>query len=121
MLVNNHENPVEVKAHTLFCSVPMRGRTDEEIHKSMEKMRRIAEVIFGVPMIVIDQTIHDEAPDEFCQHRPVWYLGESLKCMARAEYFICAENLFEYYSGCLIEWETARAYFPPEKITRCIV
>lgn len=45
----------------LFISCPMRGRTEEQIRKSMEQMRKIAEAIFDEKFEVIDTWIADKA------------------------------------------------------------
>lgn len=37
----------------LFISCPMRGRTEEQIRKSMERMHKIAEAIFDEELEVI--------------------------------------------------------------------
>ena len=47
----------------LFISCPMKGRTEENIRKSMEKMHKIAEIIFDQELEVIPTYINDNPPE----------------------------------------------------------
>ena len=48
----------------LFVSVPMRGRTEEEIKNNMDYMHKIAEAAFGGELEMIDTYIDYDAPDD---------------------------------------------------------
>ena len=91
----------------LFVSVPMKGRTEEEIKASIQKMKKIAEIYEGEELELIDSYIEDNPPKD--SKEAVWYLGESLKKLAQADVFM---GIFESYdwSGCQIEKETADRY-----------
>lgn len=65
----------------LFVSVPMKGRTEEEIKASIQKMKKIAEIYEGEELEPIDSYIEDNPPKD--SKEAVWYLGESLKKLAR--------------------------------------
>ena len=65
----------------LFVSVPMKGRTEEEIKESIQKMKKIAEIYEGEELELIDSYIEDNPPKD--SKEAVWYLGESLKKLAR--------------------------------------
>lgn len=91
----------------LFVSVPMKGRTEENIKKSIAKMKEIAEAYEGEELELIDMWIPDEAPE--CKNRGLWYLGESLKMMADADVFISA-GAFSVYAGVTQELNAALAY-----------
>lgn len=91
----------------LFVSVPMKGRTEENVKKSIEKMKKIAEAYEGEELELIDTWIPDEAPE--CKNRGLWYLGESLKMMADADVFISA-GAFSGYAGVTQELNAALAY-----------
>lgn len=91
----------------LFISVPMRGRTEENIKKSMDKMHKIAEIIFDQKLERIESYIPGSAPEDTVNSR-VWYLGESIKMMAQADYFIGVN--YSRYSGCEVEREVASMY-----------
>ena len=70
----------------LFISVPMKGRTEAQIRATMEQMHHIAEAVFGEELEVIQTYISDDPPAD--ANQAVWYLGESIKKMADADYFI---------------------------------
>ena len=91
----------------LFVSVPMKGRTEEEIKSSIQKMKKIAEIYEGEELELIDSYIEDNPPKD--TKEAVWYLGESLKKLSQADVFI---GIREYYdwSGCQVEYVTAQEY-----------
>lgn len=97
----------------LFISCPMKGRTEENIRNSMERMHKIAELIFDQELEVIPSYIEHKPPVDAKQ--AVWYLGESIKKMAEADYFI-GINYSDVFKGCMIEYEVARSYNIPNTI-----
>ena len=82
----------------LFISCPMKGRTEEKIRNSINRMHKIAEIVFDQELEVIPSYIPNNAPDACI--RPVWYLGESIKKLSEADYF----------KGCDVEARVARNY-----------
>lgn len=93
----------------LFISCPMKGRTEEAIKQSMKKMHKIAEAIFDEELEPIDSYIHIEPKTK---HRRVSYLGESIKMMADADYFIGVRGAYAF-KGCDIEARVASEYDIP--------
>jgi hypothetical protein len=91
----------------LFVSVPMRGRTEEEIKASIQKMKKIAEIYEGEELELIDSYIEDNPPKD--SKEAVWYLGESLKKLAQADVFIGIDEAYDW-NGCYIERDTAQRY-----------
>lgn len=91
----------------LFVSVPMKGRTEEEIKESIQKMKKIAEIYEGEELELIDSYIEDNPPKD--SKEAVWYLGESLKKLAQADVFIGICESYDW-NGCFIERETAEKY-----------
>lgn len=91
----------------LFVSVPMKGRTEEEIKASIQKMKQIAEIYEGEELELIDGYIEDNPPKG--NNEAIFYLGESLKKMARADVFVGICESYEW-SGCRIENITAESY-----------
>ena len=90
----------------LFISCPMAGRTEENIEKSMYRMHKIAEAVFDEELEVIESYIPDHAPDT--KHDRIWYLGESIKMLADADYFI---GIAGYkFDGCALERSIAEQY-----------
>ena len=92
----------------LFISCPMKGRTEENIRKSMEQMHKIAEIVFGEELEVIDTYINEDAPKNVVKHG-LWYLGKSIEMLAEADYFIGVEYT-EIFHGCEIENRVAMSY-----------
>ena len=91
----------------LFVSVPMKGRTEEEIKASIQKMKKIAEIYEGEELELIDSYIEDNPPKD--SKEAIWYLGESLKKLAQADVFIGICESYDW-NGCCIERETADKY-----------
>ena len=91
----------------LFVSVPMKGRTEEEIKASIQKMKKIAEIYEGEELELIDSYIEDNPPKD--SKEAVWYLGESLKKLAQADVFIGIDEAYDW-NGCCIEKDTAYRY-----------
>lgn len=99
----------------LFVSCPMKGRTEENIKKSIEKMHKIAEIIFDQELELIhsyEPTIGDW-PEEDINNYSIYCLGESIKKMSKADFFIGIHEWSEEFKGCVIEREVARQYDIP--------
>lgn len=94
----------------LFISCPMKGRKEEDIKKSFERMHRIAEAIFDEKLEVIDTFIQNDPPAT--KSIATWYLGESIKKMANADYFIGVSDCWGY-PGCIVEKCAADHYDIP--------
>ena len=91
----------------LFISCPMKGRTEENIKASMEKMHKIAEAILGEELEVILSYIEHRPPEN--SHEAVWYLGESIKKLSEADVIITVDTRGEF-NGCDIERTIAHRY-----------
>lgn len=91
----------------LFVSVPMKGRTAEEIKQSIVKMHRIAEAYEGEELELIDSYVA-EVPPAGC-NRSVWYLSKSIEKLAEADIFIGIRDTAGW-AGCKIEADVAKAY-----------
>lgn len=91
----------------LFVSVPMRGRTKDEIRASIDKMKKIAEIYEDQELELIDTYIEDNPPEN--NNSPVWYLGKSLEKLAEADVFIGIDNSWDW-KGCETENSVASAY-----------
>lgn len=94
----------------LFISCPMRGRTEENIRKSMDKMHKIAEIMFDQKLEVIPTYIDDNPPEN--NNKALWYLGKSIQLMAEADYFI-GIDWDSLYRGCSAERSIASEYEIP--------
>ena len=93
----------------LFVSVPMKNRTEENIRKSIAKMKAIAEAYEGEELELIESYIEDKPPKS--NHQAVWYLGKSLEKLSQADVFIGIYDCYgDHYVGCEIEKRVARGY-----------
>lgn len=91
----------------LFVSVPMKGRTEEEIKASIVKMKKIAEAYEGEELELIDSYIEGNPPTS--NNQAIWYLAKSLEKLATADVFVEIDDVWEW-NGCFIESETASRY-----------
>lgn len=101
--INRKENIMK----KLFVSVPMKGRTEEEIKASIQKMKKIAEVYEGEELELIDSYVKDNPPKD--NHQSVWYIGKSLEKLSEADIFIGIEDDYNW-NGCYIERLAAHRY-----------
>lgn len=87
----------------------MKGRTNEEIKKSIDKMHKIAESVFDKKLDLIDSFFEGglEIP-EGCNER-IYSLGESIKLLSQADYYI-GVKVFGDYPGCVFENLIATKY-----------
>lgn len=79
----------------LFISCPMRGRKEEDIKKSFERMHRIAEAVFDEKLEVINTFTKSDPPAT--KSIAIWMLGEYIKKMANADYFIGVKGFLEVF------------------------
>ena len=91
----------------LFVSVPMKGRTEEEIKASVAKMKNIAEAYEGEELELIDSWVEENPPAD-C-NVSVWYLGKSIEKLAEADVFIGISDTGGW-PGCQVEAEAAQLY-----------
>lgn len=96
----------------LFVSVPMNGRSDEEIKADIENAAKNAEKLVGEPLEVID-SFFKGAPHNA---KPLWFLGESLKLLSGADYAVFTTG-WRLARGCRIEYECAEKYGIPIIVT----
>lgn len=106
----NYEERTLTTMKKLFISCPMRGRTNEAIAESRERMKKIAKEIFNEELEVIDSIISDRPPVD--SKESIWYLGKSLEKLAEADYFI-GVDYSEYFRGCEVERGVAQRYGIP--------
>ena len=66
----------------LFISCPMRARTAEQIHATMDQMHKIAEAIFGEELEVIP-TYFEGTPPENANDRLCIWVNPLRKCPRR--------------------------------------
>lgn len=93
----------------LFVSVPMQGRTEENIRNTINKLHHVAETIVGEELELLD-TYHPEFPNfEEGVNPGIFYLSKSIEKLATADYLISTDYGWEY-AGVQIERDIARQY-----------
>lgn len=91
----------------LFVSVPMKGRTLEEIKDSFSKMKIIAEAYMGEELEEVASYIIENPP--IGVNEPIWYLAKSLEILATADVFIGLDDAW-MFPECEIEKSVAKEY-----------
>lgn len=94
----------------LFISCPMRDRSDEAIAESRKRLKMIAEAAFNEELQVIDSIVSERPPVN--SKESIWYLGNSIKKLAEADYFI-GINYARHFRGCDVERNIAQRYGIP--------
>ena len=103
---------------TVFLSLPMKGRTDEDIKQTIKSMARIILAMYpGEDIQFVDNfssshSFTNEEEDE-AKNKSLLYLGEAIQKMAHCDHIAVIENhncdLYNY-RGCFMEKEVARNY-----------
>ncbi len=91
----------------LFISQPMNDKSDEEIlserNAAIARFRQMSPLH---PDVEVIDSFFKESPHDA---KPLWYIGESIKCMADADVvYFCKD--WHKYRGCTIEHECAVRY-----------
>ena len=95
----------------LFISCPMRGLTDEMIKANIEKMHKIAEIVFDQKLEVIPSYIVPAGEVPEGAMTSMWYLYRSMQMMSEAEYSLGVNAFYDCdYPGCVIESNVAHNY-----------
>lgn len=80
-----------------------RGRNQSKYSEN----EKIAEIYEGEELKLIDSYTKSTSPKD--SKEAVWYLGERLKKLARADVFIGIDEVHDW-NGCYIERDTAQSY-----------
>ena len=90
----------------LFVSCPMTGRTKEQILKSMQIGKTMAELYFNEEELLVINTWIEDEPPEYIKNERLWYLAKSLEFLAEADYSIIIGNYgvhIDRFKSCQIE------------------
>lgn len=94
----------------VFISCPMKGRTTENIAKTMDKMHKYAELVLEEECEVIPSYVPNHTVLSGANER-VWLLGCSIKCLSEADVLVRLDiPNWVVASGCQIEARVAMAY-----------
>ena len=96
----------------IYINVPMKGRKYEDVVKSFNKMKSVAEVLLGEKVEVVNPDILEKGPQGKAER--IWALGESIKKLATVDYVIrtTGRRLWDY-SGVMTVEEIADSYSIP--------
>ena len=89
----------------LFISLPMNGKTDEEIINEREEILNKIKTLINEEVILID-SFFKGAPAE---NKPLWFIGKSLELIAEADIVVFTKN-WESARGCRVEHYAAIEY-----------
>ena len=110
----------------IFLSLPMRGRKDEDIQKTIDKMKDIVKAYYPNddiefmhnfnPLITREVESLKKVDPELIKKEGVWYLSYAVRQIAQADVIatITSYNGEWCFNGCCIESEVARRYDIPE-------
>lgn len=93
-----------MKSLKLFVSMPMKGKTAEEIAEQMKQAHQAAERIVHKPLILLN-TVFDMPEGT----SPMRYIAESIMALSKADVAYFCDG-WEQARGCRIEWMCAREY-----------
>ena len=91
----------------LFISLPMAGKSEEEIRNKMAEYKEYAEYLMGEELELIDSFIYN-APGDI-KDVGVWCLGRSIMMMADADVVYFGRG-WGSARGCIVEHEVACGY-----------
>lgn len=95
----------------IFISQPMKGLSVDVIVRTRNHMKDVASAILNEDVEVIDSYIPGEFKDKDVVTSGVAYLGESIRKMCSADYFVGLEG--QYDKVCSIERRVAFDYKIP--------
>lgn len=94
----------------VFVSIPLKGRSKEQIQDSLDKIKGAVEGLLDHEVELLHQDVKDLPDfDKDETEDSLEFLGEDLKLMADADYFATIDNNWEY-RHCAIEEEIFRRY-----------
>lgn len=91
----------------LFISLPMAGKSVEEIRNKMAEYKENAEYLMGEELELIDTLI--KYVPENVKDPAIWCLGESITLMADADVVYFGRG-WRSARGCIVEYEVAYRY-----------
>ena len=98
----------KTKKKKLFISLPMAGKSEEEIRNKMAEYKENAEYLMGEELELIDSFMEVDAPEDI-KDAGVWYLGKSIMMMAEADVVYFGRG-WRSARGCVVEYEAAYRY-----------
>ena len=105
---------------TVFLSLPMKNRTDEDIKQTIKQMARVILAMYpgeGIQFVDNFSSSHSFTNEEEneAKNKSLLYLGDAIQKMAHCDYFAyIISDVFwkgeETYHGCFVEEQVASRY-----------
>lgn len=92
----------------IFLSHPMSDLDDKEVKKVTHEMIKYAFREFGHNIVFIDTFAQELAPSD-CVTENLWYLGNSIKALAKADVILFSRD-WSTSKGCRVEHQIAEIY-----------
>ena len=97
----------------IYISMPMRGRTDENIQKSFDKVTKLAAILLDDDVVVVNPfTPRTQKSDKIPMRHDVQALGESISLMSLADHAFFVDDFYNY-PGCTVERRVCEDYNIP--------
>ena len=97
----------------IYISMPMRGRTDENIQKSFKKVEKLAAILLDDDVVVVNPFKPQQAKsDKIPIRHDVQALGESISLLSLADHAFFVDSTY-YYPGCAVERDVCGGYNIP--------
>ena len=95
----------------VFLSLPINGKTDEEVKVAREKAKKeIQSILYNETLEFINNWITEQPPYHLTGSKiGLWYLAKSLEKLVDADVVYCAKD-WSNYRGCVIEKNAAKQY-----------
>lgn len=93
----------------VYISLPMNGKTWEELKAEREKLKEKAKRLMPDENLEFIDSIVTDAPPENVINKSLWSLGQSIQIMATADVVIFADG-WENHRGCRVEYDRAWNY-----------
>lgn len=94
----------------VFISCPTKGRTEENIKKSIEKMHKIAEILFDQELEVI--TAYDGGLPDGVYNYSIWHIGKTIQKLSDADYYVGILGWYDtgIFADCTVERDVAQRH-----------
>lgn len=97
----------------IYISMPMRGRTDENIQKSFDKVEKLARILLDDDVVVVNPfKPRAKKSDKIPMRSDVQALGESISLLSLADHMFYVDDYY-CYPGCNIEKDVCSNYGIP--------
>lgn len=97
----------------IYISMPMRGRTDENIQKSFDKVEKLAGILLDDDVVVVNPFApKSKKSDDIPVRHDVQALGESISLMSLADHAFFVDDYY-CYPGCAVEKDVCNNYQIP--------